>query len=35
MKIVNISANAPYNDYWGYQENLYNMWYTFGHEGYR
>lgn len=22
MKIVHISPNAPYNDYWGYQENL-------------
>ena len=22
MKIVHISPNAPYNDYWGYQDNL-------------
>ena len=22
MKIVHIAANAPYNDYWGYQDNL-------------
>ena len=22
MKIVHIAPNAPYNDYWGYQDNL-------------
>ena len=22
MRIVNIAPSAPYNDYWGYQDNL-------------
>ena len=33
MKIVHIAPNAPYNDYWGYQENLLPKYHRkLGHE---
>ena len=33
MRIVHIAPNAPYNDYWGYQENLLPKYHRqLGHE---